>query len=249
MKISVITAVYNRAATIHGALESVARQRYRTVEHIVQDGGSTDGTLDILYNYSKAPLSIVSEPDQGLYDALNRAIRRCTGDIIGFVHSDDFLAHQHVLGDVAEVMENTAIDGVYGDLDYVSAKDPGQILRRWRSGPYDPQNLYWGWSPPHPTLYLRRTVYETYGLFDTSYRISGDYEATLRFLAKGDLRLAYLPDVMVKMRVGGTSNRSLQNVLRKSVEDLRAIRSSGVGGIGTLLAKNGRKIPQFFAQL
>ena len=138
-----------------------------------------------------------------------------------------------------------AVDGVYGDLDYVAKAEPSRIIRRWRSGDYDPARLAWGWMPPHPTLYLRRSVIEQWGGFDTTLRIAADYDAMLRYLGRGRIRLAYIPEVLVKMLVGGESNRSLSRILRKSREDYRALRNNGVGGVGALVWKNLSKVGQF----
>lgn len=245
MKISLITAVYNRRSTLAASLISAARQTYDNVEHIIQDGGSTDGTLEIIASMHHSQMNVVSQRDGGIYDALNQGIARATGDLIGFLHSDDVFGDDRALARVAEALIDPAVDGVYGDLDYVAADDTSRIIRRWRSGAYDPRRLKWGWMPPHPTLYLRRSVYEQFGTYDTSFRIAADYEAMLRYLVGGRVRLAYIPEVLVKMRVGGESNRSLGRILTKSAEDLRALRRHGVGGIGTLAAKNLRKLSQF----
>lgn len=245
MKISLVTAVYNREATLAAALSSARSQSHGDIEHLIQDGGSTDGSLKVIARFLHSKMRVVSQRDSGIYDALNRGIARATGDVVGFLHSDDALAHDGVLARVAEALADPAIDGVYGDLDYVAADDTSRVIRRWRSGAYDPARLKWGWMPPHPTLYLRARVYDTFGAHDTSFRIAADYEAMLRYLVRGQIRLAYIPEVMVKMRVGGESNRSLGRILTKSREDLRAMRRHGVGGIGTLAAKNLRKITQF----
>lgn len=246
-KISVVTAVYNRADTIGQAIDSVRRQSHPSVEHVVQDGGSTDGTLDEIANRASDDMHLVSEKDDGLYDAINRGITRATGDVIGLMHSDDYFASNDVLSWVNNALRDPNIDGVYGDLDYVSASDPAQIVRKWRSGPYTPASLRQGWMPPHPTLYLRRAVFDQWGLYDTQFRISADYDAMLRFLGQGKIRLAYVPEVFVKMRVGGESNKSLLKIIRKSHEDWQAIRRNGTGGAGTLLRKNVSKIGQFFS--
>ena len=245
MKISVVTIVYNRARFIAGALTSTASQTYPNVEHIVQDGGSTDGTLDVIHAHSRENTSLQTAPDGGIYDALNKGIARATGDVIGVMHSDDMFADDQVLERVAKAFDDPQIDGVYGDLDYVATDDMGKVIRKWRSGGYDATKLRKGWMPPHPTLYLKRDVYERYGLYDTSYRIAADYDAMLRYLIKGQIRLAYIPKVMVKMRVGGESNKSLSKILQKSREDYRAIRANAVGGVGTLALKNLSKVTQF----
>ncbi|MDU8913416.1 glycosyltransferase family 2 protein [Aestuariicoccus sp. MJ-SS9] len=246
MKLSIVTAVYNRLDTISETLDSVAAQNYAEIEHVIQDGGSTDGTICAIAARQDPRISFVSEHDGGIYDAINRGISRATGDVIGLMHSDDFFPNDQVLARVAHALDDGNVDGVYGDLDYVSAKDTSRIIRRWRSGAYIPEKLAKGWMPPHPTLYLRREVFERHGLYDTSFRIAADYDAMLRYLAKGDIRLAYIPEVLVKMRIGGESNRSLAKILQKSREDYRAIRRNNVGGLGTLAMKNLSKVQQFF---
>lgn len=245
MKISVITAVYNRAGTIGESIASTLGQEGVALELVVQDGASTDGTLAAIARFDDPRISLVSAPDGGIYDALNRGIARAEGDVVGLMHSDDTFAAPDVLARVVQAFDDPAIDGVYGDLDYVAADDPARIVRRWRSGAYDPSRLRWGWMPPHPTLYLRRRVYDRWGPFDTGFRIAADYEAMLRYLVQGGIRLAYVPQVLVKMRLGGESNRSLGRILLKSREDLRAMRRHRIGGVGTLAAKNLRKIGQF----
>lgn len=245
ISISIVTAVYNRAATIGQAIESVRRQSYPHVEHVIQDGASTDGTLEVIGRLADTATSLESAPDGGIYEAINRGIERATGDVIGLMHSDDFFAHDEVLARVAGRLEASGADGVYGDLDYVASGATGRVLRHWKSGRYDRAKLSRGWMPPHPTLYLRRSIYERFGGFDTDFRIAADYEAMMRYLVRGGITLDYLPEVMVKMRVGGESNGSLGRILRKSREDLRAIRRHELGGFGTLAMKNLGKIGQF----
>lgn len=246
LTISVVTAVYNRADTIGQALDVVQAQTWPHIEYIVIDGGSTDGTLQILNDRREMISLLISEPDDGIYDALNKGLSRSTGDIIGLMHSDDFYADERVLERVAEAFADPVVDAVYGDLDYVAKDNSSRIIRRWCSGAYSRNKLAWGWMPPHPTLYLRRRVIDEWGVFDTRFRIAADYDAMLRYLAQGKIRLAYIPEVLVKMRVGGESNRSLSRILLKSREDYAALRHNGVGGVGTLIWKNLRKLPQFF---
>lgn len=243
--ISVVTAVYNRADTIGQALDVVQAQTWPHIEYVVIDGGSTDGTLQILNGRREMISLLISEPDDGIYDALNKGISRSTGDIIGLLHSDDFYADERVLERVAEAFTDPVVDAVYGDLDYVAKDNSSRIIRRWRSGAYSRNRLAWGWMPPHPTLYIRRRVIDEWGVFDSRFRIAADYDAMLRYLAQGKIRLAYIPEVLVKMRVGGESNRSLSHILLKSREDYAALRHNGVGGIGALIWKNLSKLPQF----
>ena len=245
MSISIVTAVFNRKDTIAQTLDSVARQSQPAFEHIVQDGRSADGTVDTVSGRRDLRIRLKSEPDGGIYDAINRGIARTSGDIIGLLHSDDVFADDHVLARVARAMRDSGIDGAYGDLDYVAAANPARVVRRWRSGEFTPERLARGWMPPHPTLFLRRRVFQRFGLYDTSYRISGDYDAMLRYLARGQIRLAYIPEVLVRMRLGGESNGSLGRLMRKSVEDYRAIRTNSVGGMTTLALKKTSKLRQF----
>lgn len=245
MKISIITVVFNRAETIGQALGSVAAQGYQDVEHIVIDGASTDSTLSEVQKFARPGLRVISEPDNGIYDALNKGITAATGEVVGLMHSDDFFANPAVLEKVARKFSETGATAVYGDLDYVSARDPDRIIRHWKAGSYSRRKLACGWMPPHPSLFLRSEVFNRFGGYDTSYRIAADYEAILRWFGSDGMKPAYIPEVLVKMRVGGESNRSLERILRKSREDYRALRSSGVGGIGALVWKNLSKLPQF----
>lgn len=247
MKISVVTAVMNGRETLPDMLASLRSQTHQQIEHVVQDGGSTDGTLAHLQSNGLPQMQLQSRPDSGIYDAINQGIARATGDVIGLLHADDRLAGAEVLASVANALQDPAIDGVYGDLQYVARDDTARVIRHWKAGPYVAAKLRRGWMPPHPTLYLRRSVFEKAGLYDTSYRISGDYDGMLRFLTTGQVRLTYLPQVMVQMKMGGISNRSFAHMIRKSREDYRAIRRHNVGGLGTLVAKNVSKLVQFRA--
>ncbi len=248
MKISVVTAVMNGGDALPRALDSLKSQSHPDIEHVVQDGGSTDGTLGYLRANRHRNMALLSTRDTGIYDAINKGISRAKGDVVGLLHADDYLAAPDVLARVAEAMKNSDIDGVYGDLEYVARADHRQVIRYWKAGEYAVARLRRGWMPPHPTLYLRRTVFERAGLYDTSYRISGDYDGMLRWLTTGQIRLGYIPHVMVRMQIGGASNKSFAQMLRKSREDYRAIRRHKVGGMGTLLAKNLSKLPQFGAR-
>lgn len=246
MKISVVTAVFNRRATIADALNSALAQIDANFELVVIDGGSTDGTLDVLHCYGDRLAALVSEPDRGIYHALNKGIQRAGGDVIGFLHSDDLLGGDRVLSRIATAFSDPMVDAVYGDLLYVRKEDPAKLVRYWRAGEFTANGLRAGWMPPHPTFYVRREVYDRLGGFNTSYRIAADYDCMLRFLGRGGVRCRYIPEVLVKMRIGGSSNRNLKNILLKSLEDYRALRDNEVGAVGTLLMKNFQKILQFF---
>jgi glycosyltransferase involved in cell wall biosynthesis len=247
VRISVITAVYNNAATIAAALESTLSQNHSNVELIVIDGGSTDGTLDVVACYRDRISVFVSEPDRGIYDALNKGLRMATGDVVGFLHSDDLFADAECLSRVADAMSEASVDACYADLNYVRKDAPDVIVRAWKSGEFTPNKVRRGWMPPHPTLYVRRPIYERLGLFETSYRIAADYDWMIRFMGR-NVNMLYIPHVQVLMRVGGASNRSLKNIIRKSREDFRALRSNGFGFFAAcvaLVGKNLGKLPQF----
>ena len=245
LRFSIVTAVRNRAGTVAATMESVRAQTWRGVEHIVVDGASTDGTLSVLNRYRDSIAQLVSEPDRGVYDALNKGIRRASGDVIGFLHSDDEYASPSALAQVAAAFEDPRVDAVYGDLVYVSKNNPDQVVRYWRAGAYSRPKLALGWMPPHPTFYVRRELYEQLGGFDTRYRIAADYDHMLRLLWRGAVRPAYVPQVLVRMRTGGMSNRSLFTMLQKSCEDFAALRQNQLGGVKALLLKNMTKLPQF----
>lgn len=246
--ISIVTVVLNRARTIEPAIASLGAQTYSRWEHVVQDGGSTDDTPAVLERLADPRRIIVSERDAGIYDALNRASRRCTGDVIGVLHSDDFYPADDVLETVAARFISNDIDAVYGDLEYVDSRNPERVIRRWQSGDYKPARLRWGWMPPHPALFIRRRVFEEFGGYDDALRIAADYDAMLRWIVHGNLRMGYIPRVLMRMRLGGASNGSAHRLVRKSREDLIAMRRHRVGGVPTLICKNLRKLPQFLTR-
>lgn len=245
LQISVVTAVYNRVATLGETLRSVHGQTWGNVEHIVIDGGSTDGGLDVLAQHKSGIAKMISEPDRGLYDALNKGIGQASGDIVGFMHADDQFASPLALARIAAAFSDPSVSAVYGDLAYVKETDATRVIRYWRAGSYRRDQLTQGWMPPHPTFYVRREIYSRFGGFDTRYRIAGDYENMLRILWRGGVQPTYIPELLVRMRMGGTSNASVFNMLRKSREDYAAMRQNGMGGLHALLLKNVTKLPQF----
>ena len=245
LRITVVTACFNNADTIEKTIESVNAQTYRNVEHVFIDGGSTDATNELIYEKAREGYRLLSEQDYGIYDALNKGIFRSRGDVIGFLHADDFFANEGVLAQIALFFEDSDVQAVYGDLQYVRRSDIDKVVRNWRTKPFSFAQLKLGWMPPHPTFYVRKSWYEHIGCFDTRYHLSADYFSILQFFSDARFHAVYIPQVLVKMRLGGESNRSLKNVVQKSREDLSALRRSGVGGVGTLIAKNFRKIGQF----
>lgn len=250
MKFSIITACYNPGSSIMTAIESVLSQDYPDIEYIIIDGASTDGTVELIKSYGDKISRFISEPDKGFYDALNKGINLANGDVIGFVNADDLLARVNIISDIARGFDRTGMDGLYGDLEYVAKDDIARVIRYWRSGNFKYSSLRVGWMPPHPTLYLKRSVYQGARLgdgdyFDTSFKIAADYDFMMRILGKLKVDVTYLPQVLVKMRIGGKSNKSISNIIRKSREDLVAMRRNGVGSFVTLIFKNLRKLPQF----
>jgi glycosyltransferase len=247
LKISVITATWNSAQTIRDTLASFNAQDYKNTEYIVVDGASTDDTVAIIKESCVRVDVLVSEKDRGIYDALNKGIALATGDVIGFLHSDDIYADALVLSRIADAFTAYNTDSVYGDLEYVSKDSPDKVIRRWKSGDFDRNKMKSGWMPPHPTFYMKRRHYQQLGGFDLDYKIAADYDSILRYLWLHQLTAAYIPEVLVKMRVGGESNRSFSNILQKSREDRRAMVGNDLPWVRALISKNLSKIPQFFA--
>ena len=245
MKISIITSVYNNQETIAEAIDSVLSQTYPNIEYIIVDGGSTDNTVNIIKSYQDRLDTFISEPDKGIYDGLNKGINLATGDVICFLHSDDLYSDNTIIEQVAKAFINSNVDSVYGDLTYVNKNDSSKVVRFWKSGGFTLKKLQYGWMPPHPTFFVKRSSYQQYGLFDTSFKIAADYDLMLRFLGKYKISTHYIPNVLIKMRVGGESNKSLKNMIRKSTEDLQAMRNNNIGGFLSLIFKNLSKIKQF----
>ncbi len=244
--ISIITAVYNDPR-VERALDSLLSQdlpESSGLELIVVDGGSTDGTLDVLKGYGGQIGVFISERDEGIYDAMNKGIARASGDVIGILNADDRYADVYVLRDVLQAFDDHEVLACYGDLVYVDDND--RVVRYWRSGEHRRAKWYAGWMPAHPTFFVRREVYERYGVFDTQYRIAADYELMLRLLVKRRVKAAYIDRVMVRMANGGHSNRSAGNVLQAAREVRRAWQNNGLAG-GQLapVLKPAQKVFQF----
>lgn len=226
--ISIITVTFNAAHTLAGTLESVATQTCPEVEHIVVDGASTDDTLMVVEQHGRHVGKLISEPDQGIYDAMNKGLRLATGDVIGFLNADDVYADTGVLARVAAIMEAEGLDALYGDAEFVSPDRPDRPLRRYRSDRFRPDRIAWGWMPAHPALFLRREVFDRFGMFRTDYRIAGDFELVARIFHGGTLRYRHLPEVLVRMRTGGISTGGWRNTVLLNREVLRACRDNGI---------------------
>lgn len=246
MKVSIITVVYNNAETIGSAIDAVLSQTYPDIEYIIVDGGSTDGTQKKIESYGKKIDLLISEPDQGIYDAMNKGLSMVTGDIVAFLNSDDFYSSTHVIEKVVSEFKLDEIDGVFGDLHYVHADDTKRIFRRWISGTYKAGSFLYGWMPPHPTFFVRKSVYDRFGGFNPSLKSAADYELMLRFVHVNKIKISYIPEVLVKMRIGGVSNSGLRNRLRANLEDREAWEINGVKPyFFTLFLKPLRKVSQF----
>ena len=246
MKFSIITVTYNSAETIVDTVESVLSQTHPAIEYLIVDGASTDATLEQLEPYRDQLAGLLSEPDQGMYDAMNKGIAQATGDVIAILNSDDIYADPQVLARVAECFQQTGADCVYGDLHYVSP-DLQQVVRNWVSGEYRAGQFARGWHPPHPSFFVRREVYHQLGGFNLELRIAADYEFMLRVLQAQERTAAYLPEVFVKMRTGGASNRSIRNIWNANRECYRAWRINGYGplpGAAAVIRKPFTKLKQ-----
>lgn len=248
MKISVITVVYNGAATIERCMQSVFSQDNVDLEYIIIDGDSTDGTLEIINKYPGRVSCLVSEPDAGIYDAMNKGIALATGDVVGILNADDVFASADVLKQVAAAFSNSHAEAIYGDLQYINAA--GKITRHWVSNHFHPNLFKWGWMPAHPTFYVRRILFHQYGDYKPAYGTAADYELMLRFLYTHRISADYLHKVMVQMNTGGISNHRLSNRLAASRSDFKAMKKHALPfPWGTIFLKPARKIFQYFWKL
>jgi glycosyltransferase len=245
MKISVITVCYNSEKYLGDTIGSVAAQTYGNIEYIVIDGKSTDGTINIIRTSEGRISKWISEPDNGLYDAMNKGIALATGDVVGFLHSDDFFPHRQVIGKIAEVFGRTGTDAVFGDIRYVDQSNPSKVLTSRKYGKYKRWKMLLGWHPPHPAFYVKREFLVNGGWFDTSFHISADYDHMLLLLIGKKIRTEYIPEVLVMMRVGGVSNRTMKNVRKKWREDYRALRKNHFGTPLTIFLKTMRPVSHF----
>ena len=244
MKVSIITSCYNREATIRDAIESVLEQDYLDIEYIIVDGASKDNSLQVINEYKDRISKIVSEPDKGMYEAINKGIRMATGDVIGLVHSDDFLYSPHTISNIVKQMENTHADFLYGDGLFVNAENTDKVIRKWIGGAYRLWKVRHGWLPLHPTCYIRREVMQKRGLYNETYKIAADSDLLFRYLLGGDLTVTYLKEYIIKMRMGGMSTDSAR---RKQMwkEDIKMYNSHGMNPTITKIEKMLWKVPQF----
>lgn len=247
-RISIVTVTRNSAATIEGTILSVARQSYPHAEHIIIDGASTDGTLDIINRHRNKFSKIVSEPDGGIYDAMNKGIRLATGDVVGFLNADDVYSDANVLGEIADTFEDATVGACYGDLVYMD-ESLSRVVRYWKSRPYRDGLFEKGWMPAHPTFFVRRAAFERYGDFDPAFRLQSDFDLTMRFLSICKIKSVYLPKVLVKMRLGGATNKSAANVIKGNIEAYRICRKNGLRVTPFfIVTKILSRVPQFFSK-
>jgi glycosyltransferase involved in cell wall biosynthesis len=246
MKVTIITATYNSNKTLKLNLDSIARQTYNNIEHVIVDNCSTDGTLELANSYEHIA-RIISEKDAGIYDAMNKGIANATGDIIGILNSDDYLANENTIANIVSEFTTSKADAIYGNLIYVDNKIPSKIKRLWLAGSYKPKQFYSGWTLPHPTLYVKKEVYEKYGNYNDSFRYAADYEMILRLLVKERITVSHMREVIVYMLAGGTGNKDLNTRVKVNLEDRRAWETVGLTPKWyTLYAKPLRKIGQYF---
>lgn len=247
MKISIITATFNSAAHIAQCVESVHSQSYSDMEHIIVDGASNDNTLEIIKSIPNRVSQIVSEPDKGIYDAMNKGIELTTGDIVGILNSDDFYASDTIIEKIVKAFEQTSRDSLFGNLDFVAAGHTSKVIRHWKSSPFEPGSFAKGWHPPHPTFFVKPELYEKYGGFDTSLEVSADFELMLRFLERYQISTHYLDETIIKMRYGGESTGSLKRIIKGNKNILKAFKKNNIP-VSPLYTANrfAFKLTQFF---
>jgi glycosyltransferase involved in cell wall biosynthesis len=249
MKVTIITAAYNAAKTIDETLDSVARQSYPNIEHIVVNGASTDDTQSIIEQYRDKLAAIVSGPDHGVYDAMNKGLALASGEVVGFLNADDIYADKDVLSRVVGIMEHESLDALFGDVEFFRSEDPTRTVRRYRSARFSPDQIALGWMPAHPALFLRRRVYEHYGVFRTDYRIAGDFEYCARIFHSDTLVYRSLPETLVRMRTGGISTSGWRNTVLLNREVLRACRENGINtNIIKIFSKYPAKLMEFLVK-
>lgn len=245
MKVSIITVSYNSAATIQATIDSISAQTYSPIEYIVVDGDSTDGTLQCLRDNREKIDVCISEPDRGIYDAMNKGIKVSSGDIIGILNSDDLYLSNKIIETVVNAFKEQETDSVYGDLQYIDGMDT-KVLRHWEAGPFEKERFESGWMPPHPAFFVRKSVYNKYGKFDLDFPLAADYELMLRFLYRYEISVSYIPNVLVRMRIGGASNESFTNRIKNFEENYRAWKKNGLNAsIRTQVLKRISKLKQY----
>jgi len=246
LRISIITVCYNSENTIRDTIESVIGQNYTNIEYIIVDGRSTDGTLEIIQNYKQKISKIISEPDIGMYDAMNKGINIASGELIGFLHSDDLYADSTSIENIINKINIAGTSSIYGDLVYVKKNNLSMVVRKWNAGPFSQNKFKFGWMPPHPTLFIKKAVYDKYGFFNVDFGTAADYELIIRLFYKYKVSCTYLPIIITKMRSGGVSNQSFYNHLKAHINDWRTWINNDISSFPWwVVLKPIRKVPQY----
>ena len=254
MKFSIITVVLNNKETTQDAMNSVLSQEYNNLEYIIVDGASTDGTVEVIKKvvkrFPERNIKFISEKDDGIYDAMNKGIRLATGEVVGLLNGDDVYNGKTVLKKVADVFANPSVDSCYADLVYVDKHNLNKVIRYWKSCDYQDGLFGKGWAPPHPTFFVRKKVYEEYGIFDLDYKLAADFELIVRFLGKYGIPSVYIPNVLVKMRLGGATNKSIINIIKQNLEICRAGKKNNVhiSPLALTFNKSLNRITQFISK-
>lgn len=254
MKISIITVVYNNKDTIQDAIDSALSQEYDALEYIIVDGASNDSTVEAIKEaikrYPEKNIKFVSEKDNGIYDAMNKGIGLATGEVVGLLNGDDVYSDNLVLKKVGDVFTDRSVDACYADLVYVDKFDMNKVIRYWKSCDYKNGLFSKGWAPPHPTFFVRRRVYEKYGMFDLEYELAADFELMVRFLSKYGIRAVYIPNVLVKMMLGGATNKNIINIIKQNLEICRAGKKNNVhiSPLALTFKKSLNRITQFISK-
>ena len=249
MKVSIITVTFNSISVINDCLDSISSQEYDNIQHIVIDGASTDGTLSVLESKHSQINTLISKPDNGIYDAMNKGIKIATGDIIGFLNSDDFYLNNKVISKVVKEFEKDSfLDACYSDLIYVDQFNTSKTIRYVKSSKFQEGLFSRGWCPPHPTFFVRRSVYKKFGNFDLSYKFASDVDLMMRFLEKYKIKSKYIPEVWVKMRMGGVTNKNLKNIWLQNKEIIHSFNKNNlsVNLLKFLILKIISRIVQLF---
>lgn len=228
MKISIITVVWNNKNTIRDAIDSVLNQTYKDIEYIIIDGASTDGTVEIVKSYEDKITKFISEPDKGLYDAMNKGISASSGEIVGILNSDDFYKDKFVVEKIVNEFNKTQCDSVYADLIYIKPDNIEKTVRYYDSSYFSPEKFAYGWMPAHPTFFVKKNIYEKYGVFKTDYKIAADYELLVRFLSKNKVTYSYIKEPIVKMRLGGASTSGIKSNYTLNKEIIRACKENDI---------------------
>lgn len=228
LKVSIITVTYNCKSTIADTINSIASQTYPDIEHIIIDGASTDGTIDIIKSFGSKVSKFVTEPDKGIYDAMNKGISLATGNVIGILNSDDLLDSCNIIEKIAVTFELEKCDAIIGNVDFIAFNNTDKVIRRWINSPFIKGSFSKGWHPPHPSFYVKKDIYEMYGGFDISLNVSADFELMLRFIEKYQIKVHYLDETIVKMRYGGISTGSLKNIIKGNQNVMKAFNKNDI---------------------